>query len=67
MNCDRCGSEIFSTSSMVQLYVPFPLSIRTEKQTAWQLCPKCMELVLDILQNKIQPCEGKHASKDITY
>lgn len=63
--CDRCHCEITGTSSIIQLYIPFPLGIRVENHTTWSLCPKCAELVMDILQNKIQPCDGKHASKEI--
>lgn len=67
MICDRCKTPIMGTPSMVQLRIPFPLGMRVEDHTIWALCPRCTEFLLDYLQQKIEPCEGKHASSNVDF
>lgn len=63
--CERCNSIIEGKESIVQLYIPFPLGIRVEGHTNWELCNNCTEFLLDFLQQKLEPCEGKHASNNV--
>ena len=62
--CDRCHGRKVIYPQIIQAHYVKPLTDTMNGKTTWNLCPHCAQLILDVLQCKIEP---ENMVKKATY